>query len=237
MLSPILSRTAFSGFPVGIGTRYLKHIKIGRPLAKAVGEGAVPRAPRARMIPADENLRQIVIAGIFDRHLFRIVARQRRRLRTQFLGQLEVAQDAMAARLGQPLQGRGFDVNGVPWRFQPAGDTGRGADDLFPSRAGADAGEQGIPGLPDRRDELVAPVLQHLVVDPVGRAAQRQFAQGNQVALAEKVADRPFGLVGQIDLAGLQALQQLVRRQVNQHHLVGRIEYLVRAPSPRPGCR
>ena len=115
----------------------------------------------------------------------------------------------------------------MPRGFKPAGDTGRGADDLLTTGTRADAGEQRIPGLPDWRDKLIAPVLQHLVIDPVGSAAQRQFAQGDQVALAEKVADRPFRLVGKINLAGLQALQQFVRRQVDQHHLVGRIELLV----------
>ena len=65
----------FDGLAFGIGTRHLKHIEIGRSLAKAVGKRAEPRAPRTRMIPSDENLREIVIAGIFDGDLFRIVTR------------------------------------------------------------------------------------------------------------------------------------------------------------------
>jgi hypothetical protein len=91
--------------------------------------------------------------------------------------------------------------------------------------------------LPYRIDRGFAAVGQHLVVDAVGRAAQGQLAQGDQVALAEEVADRPFRLLRQIDLALLQALQQFVGRQIDQYHFVGIVEDTVgyRLPDANAG--
>jgi hypothetical protein len=45
--------------------------------------------------------------------------------------------------------------------------------------------------------------------------------------LRKKLRIAPFRLLRQIDLAFLEALQQLVRRQVDQHHFVGRVEDVV----------
>ena len=74
---------------------------------------------------------------------------------------------------------------------------------------------------------LGAPVLLHLVVDAIGGATQGQLAQGDQIALAEEVLHRAFSLLRHVDLAILEALQQFVRRQVDQHHFVGHIENAV----------
>ena len=58
-----------------------------------------------------------------------------------------------------------------------------------------------------------------LVVDTVGGPAQCQLPQGQQIALAKEIPGGAFGpviaLLRQIDLALLQALQQLVGRQVD----------------------
>jgi hypothetical protein len=48
-----------------------------------------------------------------------------------------------------------------------------------------------------------AHVAAHLRVDPLGRAAQRQLAQGREVAGLEEVLDRARGLLGDVDLAVL----------------------------------
>ncbi len=68
------------------------------------------------------------------------------------------------------------------------------------------------------------PVALHLRVDPLGGPAQRQLAQGDQVALAEEAVDRPRRLLGHVDLALAQALEQLLGRQVDQLDLVGVLE-------------
>jgi hypothetical protein len=53
---------------------------------------------------------------------------------------------------------------------------------------------------------MVVAIALHLRVDPVGGAAQRQLAQGDQVTFAEEVLYRPLGLLRQIDFAFLEAL-------------------------------
>ena len=42
--------------------------------------------------------------------------------------------------------------------------------------------------------------------------------------MRKKFAGRALGLLRQVDLAGLQPLEQLVGRQVDHHHLVGLVE-------------
>ena len=54
-------------------------------------------------------------------------------------------------------------------------------------------------------------VLEQLLVDPLGGAAQRQLAQRGQVARREIVLERALGLLRDVDLALLQALDQIVR--------------------------
>ena len=56
-----------------------------------------------------------------------------------------------------------------------------------------------------------AHVVDHLLVDPLRRAAERQLAQRRQIAGLEIIADRAFRLLGQIDLALLQALGEILR--------------------------
>ena len=120
----------------------------------------------------------------------------------------------------------------MPGHVELGGHPGGAAHQLLGARVGAHAQQQRFARLPDRHHRLVAPVLLHLVVDPVGGAAQRQFAQGDQVALAKEVAHRAFGLLRQVDLALLQALQQFVGRQVDHHDFVGVIEHAIRHGLP-----
>ena len=58
-----------------------------------------------------------------------------------------------------------------------------------------------------------SPVFAHLRVDALGRVAQRQLAQRDQVALLEEVLDRALRLRRHVDLAFAQALEQVVGRQ------------------------
>ena len=77
-------------------------------------------------------------------------------------------------------------------------------------------------------------VAAHLRIDAVGGAAQREFAQREQVALAEEVSDRALRLFGKIDLAILEALQQVVGRQIDEHRLRRLRRKRGRAPSRAP---
>ena len=89
-----------------------------------------------------------------------------------------------------------------------------------------DAGQQPLARGPGAGEAVRAHVLDHLVVDALGRAAQRQLAQGGEVAVAEIVVERPAGGLGHVDLALVQPLAQLVRREVDQLDL-GLVEHAV----------
>ena len=65
-------------------------------------------------------------------------------------------------------------------------------------------------------------------IDAVCRAAQRQFAQGQQVRLAEEALGRRRGLVREVDAPRLQAREEIIRGQVDQLDLVGLVEDAVR---------
>ena len=60
-----------------------------------------------------------------------------------------------------------------------------------------------------------------LFIDPVGSAPQGQFAQRRQVCRRKEMLKRTLGLLGYIDLAFLEALDQVVGRQVDQFDGVG----------------
>ena len=69
--------------------------------------------------------------------------------------------------------------------------------------------------------------LAHLVIDPIGGAAQRQLAQGDQVAFAEEVLNGALGTAGNIHFAFVQPSAQIVRRQIDQHHFAGLVKHVV----------
>ena len=217
--------------------RHLNDLEL-RPLtAEALGNGWAPGTPASAAIEPDQNPKQIVAAGIVHDDLDRVIARERGGLGPELLGQSQALEDALTPSARQTLQGGSLDIERMPGDIVTRGETCGAANDTFAALAGTDAGEDGLTGLPHGRDRLIPPVLQHLPVDAVGGAPQGQLAQCDQIALAKKVLDRPLGLVPQIDLSLFQTLQQLVRRQIDQHHLIGGVEDVIgqRLPDPDAG--
>ena len=80
---------------------------------------------------------------------------------------------------------------------------------------------------PGALDGVLLAIVDHLRVDPLRRAPQRQLAQGNQMPLLEKVVDRPPGLLGHVHLAFAQPFDQVVGRDVDQLDFVGLVEHAV----------
>jgi hypothetical protein len=68
-------------------------------------------------------------------------------------------------------------------------------------------------------------VGEQLLVDPLGGAPQRQLAQRGQVARREIMLQRALGLLGDVDLALLQPLDQVVGREIDQLDGVGAVEH------------
>ena len=162
--------------------------------------------------------------GVLDQRVRDVLGREDRRRRPQFFRQLHGLQDAFALRVREPLQGRRFHVDGMPGDRQLLRQPRRAAHDVVGPVLRTDAAQDGGLGFPDRLDRLGHAIGLHVVLDPVGGPAQREFPQGHQVALAEEIPCRTLGLRRQVDLARLQAPDQLVRRRVHQHDLVRAIE-------------
>ena len=75
---------------------------------------------------------------------------------------------------------------------------------------------------------MSAHIVEHLRIDALRRAPQRQLAQCGEIARHEEILRCPFGSVGEIDFPFLHALQQVFRRQVHQLDIVGAVENRVR---------
>ena len=73
---------------------------------------------------------------------------------------------------------------------------------------GPDAGDDALRDRPGRADGVIAHVVAHLHVHAVGGAAQGQLAEGDQVPLAEETPGGFRGLVRDVDLSFLEALER-----------------------------
>ena len=151
-------------------------------------------------------------------------ARQHRRRRAELLGQLDGAQDPLAPLVGQALQRRRLDIDGVPRHRQLLRQQGGAAHHVLAALARADAAQHCALGLPDPADGAVDAIGLDIVLDPIGGAAQGQLAQGHEVAAAKEIRRGAFGLRLAVDLAALQPRDQLLGRHVDQHDLVGAVE-------------
>ena len=108
--------------------------------------------------------------------------------------------------------------------MQPVGQPLGVADEPGRARILADADQDALARGPGTGDRIRLHVGEQLLVDPLGRAAQRELAQRGQVAGREIMLQRPLGLLGDIDLAFPQALDQIVGREVDHLDRVGAIE-------------
>src|SRR3984893_16204875 len=95
---------------------------------------------------------------------------------------------------------------------------------MFAAWIGTDAAEQRCLGFPDALDGLVGAIGLNVIFDTIGGAAKRKLAQRHEVALAEEISRSAFDLLGHVDLARLEACQQLVGRNVDQDNIVGLVE-------------
>ena len=65
---------------------------------------------------------------------------------------------------------------------------------------------------------------EQLFINPIGSAPQSKLAQSRQVARREIVFQCTFGLLGDVNFAFLQPLDQIVRRQVDELYGVSAIK-------------
>ncbi len=84
-----------------------------------------------------------------------------------------------------------------------------------------------LAGLPGGAYAVLGAVLLEVLVDPVGRPQQGQFAQGGQVAGPEVVGQRRVDLVRRVDVAVRHPAAQGLRGHVDQFDLVGAPHHFV----------
>ena len=132
--------------------------------------------------------------------------------------------DAVTLLLGQLQTALRLDIERRPRRMQAVGEALGVAHQPGGARVLADADEQTIAGGPWPRDGPRLHLGEQLLVDALGGAAQRQLAKRRQVGRREEVLERPLGLLGDVDLAFLEALDQVVGGDVDELDGVGAIE-------------
>ena len=116
--------------------------------------------------------------------------------------------------------------------MQPVGQPPRITHEARRRRILADADQHALARGPGAADRVGAHVGEHLLVDALRRAAQRELAQGGQVAGLEVIPQRALGLGGDIDFALAQPLDQVVGRKVDHLDIIGAIENAVRHGLP-----
>jgi hypothetical protein len=91
----------------------------------------------------------------------------------------------------------------------------------------SDEDQEALRYRPGRGDRMVRAVGAHLGVDALRRGAQGELAQRDQVALAEEAVERALRLLGDVDLALLEAEQEVFGREIDELDLVGALEHRV----------
>ena len=143
-----------------------------------------------------------------------------RRLRAEALREIHRIVDAFRPRARLLVFGR-IHSHRDPTGVEACGKPARGPHDVHRLRVWPDADQEALGSLPRSLDRALAQVFDHLVVDPRRRAAQREFAQRREVPQREELLLRELGGLRQIDLAVLEALDQILGGDVHQHDVVG----------------
>ena len=143
----------------------------------------------------------------------------------------------VALLVGQLQAAPRLDADRGPLRVQPVGQPLGVAHEPCRARVFADADQDALARGPGTGDGVGLHMGEQLLVDPLGGAPQRQFAQRGQVARREIMLQRALGLFGDVDLAFLQPLDQVVGREVDQFDGVGAVEHRIRHGLAHPHMR
>ena len=165
------------------------------------------------------DLGGVLVAGEGQNFPHHVLAVQGGGFTAQLTGQTQGLNDFVL--VGGRDGGAGFHGDGDPIGVAVFRRAVGDADQTVGIVANAQINHHALAGGPRTGDGVSTHVIDHLRVDPFGGATQRQFAQSGQIAGSEEVVDGQSGLFGHIDLAFVQALDQLVRGQIDQFDLIG----------------
>ena len=150
----------------------------------------------------------------------------------ELLGQPQGSQNPLSFFPGTLRETRCFHEGDDPLRAEPLRHAACGTDQLGRERARTNGHHQALGDRPGGADGVFPAVIPHLGVDAFGSFAQREFPQGNKIAGAKEIAHGPLRLVGNVDLAFLQALQQSLDGEVDELDLVGCFHHRIRNRLP-----
>src|ERR1035441_8949714 len=171
-----------------------------------------PFPPGACRTSPHEDLGDAVGAGELGDAAGHILTFYDVRLDAQVAREAHVTLDGFADALG-----RGY-VNGQAIGAEVVGHALAAADEVGRGRAAGEADE----------DALIAPGRQQALFDLVGGVADGELAERGEVGFGEKVVERAARLLRGVDHAALDAIAQGLRREIDQHALVGFIHHPIR---------
>ena len=182
------------------------------------------RIPRSGSVPNDQ-FGHVPCTGAFQKRLRHIVAREVYKFRFPLLRLLSERPDTLPARI--VTIARLLDMNDEALRLQAlCQPDALGNEPLLRFRS-ADAHHQALSRRPDRLDAIGNTIAHDVGVHAIGDAPQSDLAQRNEVPFPEKVLAGVLDSNWDIDLSGIQTRQQIIRRQVDEHHFYCVVEYAV----------
>ena len=188
---------------------------------------------------AEDDLGDVVRLGVADDVVgdAPVAAGDGGGLAAERLGEAQRIGDAVALDLGEPHAARGLDRERDEGGVQAVGQALGVAHEPGATGVFVDADEDALAGGPRPGDRARLHLAQQLLVDPLGGAAQRELAQRGEVLRREEVLQRALRLVRHVDLAFAQALDEVVRGDVDELDGVGAVEHRVRhgLAHPDPG--
>ncbi len=199
-------------------------LQVRAALDQLLGQGAVDHARQRPLARAAQHQGgHAGVAGVVEQGVGDVGAVQQLGLAAQAAGQGEGAVDLLLA-VGveaAPLHG-----DHGPRRAAAFGDAPGHAHQVLALAAAVD-GHQHAPAHGHAGLAARGGVLAQRVVHVLGRGLHGQLAQRGEVGRREERLQRLRRLVGQIDLALLQAFDQLARRDVDQHDVVEPVEHRI----------
>ena len=115
-------------------------------------------------------------------------------------------------------------VDGNPLGMQACRHLPRRPHKTRAARFHVHADHDGLGSGPCPNHGVVPSIHLHLLIDPFGGTAKRHLSQSEQISFAKEILQGLFRLLRHIDLAVLEPLQKVVRRQVDEFHVIGPLQ-------------
>ncbi len=108
-----------------------------------------------------------------------------------------------------------LDIHRAPWRLERVGKAFARADEFGGDRQFADRDDDAFADCKAAGQGMAAHMVEHLRIDRLRGAAERQFAERGQVRLGKEMGERAARFLRHVDLAIAQPLDQFVGRNID----------------------